>query len=94
MMILSSPSVFVARFHLKPGAEVEYAQGAIERNELRHREIERNVWVFVTEEFVGASEWERRLNSALPPEIGRFEVSEADEELKSRVRSGEIQLQQ
>lgn len=87
------PAVFEARFIPTPGANLEYAQGAIERCEAQHRPLSPLLWVVVDAEGATAKEWERRLNDAVEPGAGRFEVVDAGEELRRRVASGEIELQ-
>ncbi len=90
---LMNISIFEARFTPAPHANPEYAQGAIERCEARHREIRENVWVIADEQQRSAEEWSRCLNDNLEKGAGHFEVREADEELRGRVLRGEIQLQ-
>ena len=74
------------------GENRELAQGAVERHDLRHREIEPRVWLIEVDEG-GPAEWAERLTSALPPGEGAFEVREATREQIEKVRSGEIALQ-
>ena len=74
------------------GTDPEYAQGAIERNELAHREIEHFVWIFEAEEGT-PEEWESRLNATVDPRHGSFAVECATAEEEERVRNGTIALQ-
>lgn len=74
------------------GSDVEYGQGAIERQELAHREIARNVWLIRVEEGT-ADEWQRRLSESAGKEHGSFKVTEPTDEERRRVESGEITLQ-
>jgi len=75
------------------GADPEYGQGAIERNELAHREIEPFVWLIAVPPPDDASEWQCRLNAAVDPAHGSFRVVEATADEKKKVESGEIRLQ-
>jgi hypothetical protein len=75
------------------GSDPEYGQGAIERCELAHREIVRNVWLIEVSEPGDAGEWERKLNSAVDAKHGSFVVRRATAEDRRRVESGEITLQ-
>ncbi len=75
-----------------PDSDVEYGQGAIERNELAHREITRNVWLIRVDEGT-AADWQRRLNAAVDPKHGSFRVTEPTDDERRRVESGEITLQ-
>ena len=71
----------------------EYGQGAIERNELAHREIERNVWLIRVPDDAGPEVWQERLNEAVTRGHGSFRVVVASEDERKRVESGEITLQ-
>jgi len=75
------------------GADPEYGQGAIERNELAHREIEPFVWLIDVPKPEDPAEWQCRLNAAVDPKHGSFRVVEATVDEKRRVESGEISLQ-
>ncbi len=86
-------SILEARFTPAPGANPEYAQGAIERCEARHREIREHVWVIADEQRRTPEEWAHCLNVNLEKGAGHFEVREADEELRGKVLRGEIPLQ-
>ena len=81
-----------ARYTSMPGADPEYGQGAIERNDLAHREIEHFVWIFETEDG-DRDEWQRKLNDAVDPKHGSFTVECATPEEEERVRNGTITLQ-
>lgn len=74
------------------GDDRELAQGAIERHDLAHREIEPRLWLIATDSGT-AAEWEARLSEALPHGSGAFRVRPATPEQVDRVRSGEITLQ-
>jgi len=77
------------------GADPEYGQGAIERNELQHREIERFVWLVLIDPDAPTDpiSWQHRLNDAVDPKYGSFTVGPATEEEWERVRAGEITFQ-
>ena len=79
-----------ARYTPAPGRDVEYGQGAIERNDLRHREVAENVWLIEVEEG-DPTTWERRLNEAA--KHGRFTVECATADEEQAVREGRITLQ-
>lgn len=74
------------------GTDPEYAQGAIERNELAHREIVRFVWL-IEVDGGDAALWKQRLNAAVDAKHGAFEVVDASEEEKRAVECGEVTLQ-
>ena len=76
-----------------PHSNPEYGQGAIERNELAHREIEPFVWLIDVPPPADTGEWQCRLNEAVDPKHGSFHVLEATEEERKKVESGEIRLQ-
>jgi len=82
-----------ARYTAVEGSNPEYAQGAIERNDLRHREIEHFVWLILVEAPGDGEEWQRRLNAAVDAKHGSFTVERASDDEAARVRSGEITLQ-
>ena len=74
------------------GVDRELAQGAIERHDLMHREIQKGVWLIAVSD--GTPEgWARRLTASLPGDAGKFEGSFATPEEVRKVRSGEIKLQ-
>src|SRR5438270_8598587 len=76
-----------------PGTDAEYGQGAIERCDLRHREIERFVWLIAVDPPGDAAEWQKKLNAAVDPKHGAFAVGRASPEEEESVRSGKIVLQ-
>ena len=86
-ILAQEPSILKMTFD---GRDRELAQGAIERHELEHREIERNVWLIRVESGT-PDEWARRLTAAVSQ--GSFSGSNATAEEVERVRSGEIVLQ-
>jgi hypothetical protein len=74
------------------GSDRELAQGAVERHDLRHREIEPRVWLIEVASG-SAGEWAERLTQALPEGSGRFEGTMATPQEIEKVRRGEITLQ-
>jgi hypothetical protein len=91
IIIMAMAVLLKAHYTAMPGTDPEYAQGAIERNELAHREIEHFVWVFEAEGT--PEEWEKRLNASVDPKHGSFTVECATADEEERVRNGTIQLQ-
>lgn len=86
-------SLMSAKFTPAAGADREHGQGAIERLELAHREVEQNRWLIATPD-ESVPDWTARLNAVLTAGTGKFEVSVASEEECEKVRTGEIELQQ
>ena len=97
ILILGGPALSAdllrARYTPAPRTDPEYGQAAIERNDLPHREIARFVWLIDVPSPADAAEWQRRLNASVGGGRGTFRVTEATEEEKRKVRSGEIVLQ-
>jgi len=91
IILLVMTVLLKARYTSVPGTDPEYAQGAIERNELAHREIEHFVWIFEAEG--EPAEWERRLNDTVDPRHGSFKVECATPAEEEGVRNGTITLQ-
>jgi hypothetical protein len=77
-----------------PKSDPEYAQGAIERIDVPHREIARFVWIIAVPE---PGDWESRLNAALDskdgPLHGSFSVTLPSAEEERDVAEGRIVLQ-
>jgi len=92
IIILAMSVLLKARYGAVPNTDPEYAQSAIERNELAHREIEHFVWLIQTDEG-DTVEWQRKLNAAVDPKHGSFTVECATAEEEERVRDGTITLQ-
>ena len=63
-----------------PNTNPEYAQSAIERNDLAHREIARNVWLIRVPDPGDPSEWQKRLNDTVGSQHGAFRVVHASAE--------------
>ena len=82
-----------ARYTAVEGSDPEYAQGAIERYELPHREIEKMVWIIQVPGPANVGEWKRNLNAAVDARHGSFEVAMATDEQRRKVECGEVTLQ-
>lgn len=89
----ASATLLKARYTATAGSDPEYAQGAIERLELAHREIEHFVWLFEVPAPGDAARWARQLNEAVDAQHGSFRVEMASDEERRKVESGEITLQ-
>src|ERR1041385_3298933 len=87
--------ILEARYTQVPNTDAEYAQGAIERCELRHREIARFVWLIAVEPPGNPAEWQGEPAKHGPTERrrGRCCVQRATVEEEEAVRSGKIVLQ-
>lgn len=90
---MSDSIILKARYTAVPCTDAEYGQGAIERCELRHREVERFVWLVAVDPPGDAVAWQKRLNAAVDPKHGAFAVECASPEEDEAVRSGKILLQ-
>ena len=75
------------------GSDPEYGQGAIERNDLRHREIEHFVWLLLVDTPGDPDEWQKKLNASVDGPHGSFVVARASPEEEEQVRSGKVTLQ-
>jgi hypothetical protein len=73
-----------------PNSDPEYAQGAIERIDVPHREIARFVWIIAVPE---TGDWESRLNAAVDSKHGSFSVTLPSAEEERDVAEGRIVLQ-
>ena len=92
-LAMNDTVILKARYTQVPGTDAEYAQGAIERCEVRHREVERFVWLFAVDPPGDPAEWQKRLNANVNPKHGTFAVERATAEEVEAVRSGKIALQ-
>jgi hypothetical protein len=90
---MSHTVLLEARYTPVPGSNPEYAQGAIERNDLRHREIEPFVWVILVDAPADPAEWQRKLCASVDPKHGSFTVRPATAEEEEALRAGNITLQ-
>jgi len=93
LLALHAPedSVLKARYIAVEGTDVEYGQGAIERNELLHHPLPKLQWLIVTDR--STEDLQTKLNDAVDPKHGSFVVECASEEEEQAVRSGKITLQ-
>jgi hypothetical protein len=93
LLALHAPedSVLKARYIAVEGTDVEYGQGAIERNELLHHPLPKLQWLILAE--VTPAELQSKLNAAVDPKHGSFVVECASEEEEQAVRSGKIPMQ-
>jgi len=89
----AEPVLLKAIYTATPGSDPEYGQGAIERNDLAHREIVHFVWLIQVPGPASTEDWQRRLNESVAREHGVFRVVETTAEEKRQVASGEITLQ-
>ncbi|HSP13352.1 MAG TPA: hypothetical protein VLV78_01220 [Thermoanaerobaculia bacterium] len=96
MLIVSADDKVLLKAHYTQieGTDPEYAQGAIEKNDLPHREIARFVWLIQVPAPGDPAEWERRLNASAGADHGSFRVTKPTPEEQRRVDSGEITMQQ
>ncbi len=83
-----------ARYQLVPGTDPGYAQGAIERNDLRHRPMPGLQWLILVEGPADPATWQSRLNAAVDPKHGEFLVECPTAEEEAAVRAGTISFQQ
>ena len=96
MLFVSANDTMLLKAHYTQveGSDPEYAQGAIEKNDLPHREIARFVWLIRVPAPGDPAEWQRRLNGSVDRKHGSFRVIAASPEEQRKVESGEITLQQ
>ena len=92
IILVAMTILLKARYTSIPGADPEYGQGAIERNDLAHREVEHFVWLIDTDDG-DTDAWQRKLNAAVDPKHGSFTVECATPEEEQGVRDGTITLQ-
>lgn len=76
------------------GSDVEYGQGAIERNELSHAPLSDTQWLIRVDSSRDASEWQARLNRSVEAAHGSFRIETPAPEELERVASGAIAFQQ
>jgi len=92
ILLMAMTVLLKARYTSMPDTNPEYGQGAIERNDLAHREVEHFVWLIETDDG-DAEGWQRKLNAAVDPKHGSFAVECATPEEEQSVRDGTITLQ-
>ena len=83
-----------ATYRAVEGSDVEYGQGAIEKQDLPHREIEPMVWLIEVPPPAEPLEWQRRLNEGVDRSHGAFTVTPPSADEQRRVEAGEITMQQ
>jgi hypothetical protein len=93
LLAMNETVLLKARYSAVPGTDAEYGQGAIERCDLHHREVEHFVWLFAVEPPGDTGAWQVKLNAAVDPRHGSFTVERASPEEEEAVRSGKIALQ-
>lgn len=76
------------------GSDVEYGQGAIERNELSHAPLSDTEWLIRVRAESDAADLSSRLNRSVDPAHGRFRVETPSQGELERVSSGGIVFQQ
>ena len=81
-----------AHYRQVEGTDPSYGQGAIERNELAHREVEPFLWLILVDDG-DTDDWRRRLDAVTDPKHGSWSVTKASPEEVEAVRSGKIKLQ-
>jgi hypothetical protein len=90
-LVLDKQLVLKARYIAVEGTNPEYAQGAIERNELRHHPLPHLTWLILADR--SPEDLQTKLNAAVDPKHGSFAVECASEEEEKAVRSGKITMQ-
>lgn len=90
---VSTHLLLKATYRTVEGSDPEYGQGAIEKQDLAHREIVSMVWLVEVTSPADPVEWQRRLNEGVDRRHGSFEVSMPSAEEQRKVDSGEITLQ-
>lgn len=93
MALNNNDVVLKARYVPVAGTDIEYGQGAIERNELAHRPVGKLEWLFVVAAPADPAEWQAKLNAAVDPGHGSFVVDCASPREEDDVRSGRITMQ-
>ena len=95
VLALHAPEAILFKVHYTavPGTDPSYAQGAIERHELRHRPLPNLEWLILVESPADPAEWQARLNDTVNPKHGRFTVECASAEEERAVREGRITMQ-
>jgi hypothetical protein len=82
-----------ARYSAVEGTDPSYGQGAIERNELRHRPLPHLEWLILVDGPADLGEWQAKLNATVDPKHGSFTVECATAEEERAVREGKITMQ-
>lgn len=82
-----------ARYTAVEGTDIEYGQGAIERNEVLHHPLPHLEWLILVDAPSTPADWQARLNAAVDPKHGSFAVECASAEEEKAVREGKIVMQ-
>jgi hypothetical protein len=93
LLAMHETMLLKARYTPVPGTDAEYGQGAVERCGVRHREVERFVWLIAVDPPADPAEWRAKLNANVDPRHGAFAVERPAAEEEEAVRSGTIPLQ-
>lgn len=95
VLTAAAPAGVLLKAHYRqvPGTDPEYAQGAVEKNQLAHREVESMFWLILVDEPGDPDEWRQHLDSVTDPKHGSWTVTRASSEEAEAVRSGKIVLQ-
>jgi hypothetical protein len=88
-----SGALLKARYRQVEGTDPSYAQGAIEKNDLPHHEIEPMVWLILVDEPGDPTAWQRRLTEVTRPQHGSWSVERASAAEVEAVRAGRVTLQ-
>ena len=82
-----------ATYHAVEGSDPEYGQGAIEKQDLAHREIAKMVWLIEVSPPADPGQWQARLNEGVDPAHGSFRLAQPSAEEQRKVDAGEWPLQ-
>lgn len=91
--LLFSTWILKVRYIAVEGTDIEYGQGAIERNELDHSVLGTSTWLIRVEAHGDPRSWDAKLNASVDPKHGCFHIEQPAEEELRRVESGEITFQ-
>jgi hypothetical protein len=93
LMALHDDVLLKARYIPVAGTDIEYGQGAIERNELSHHPMNDREWLFLVDLPGDPPTWQAKLNATVDPKHGSFVVECPSAEEEEQVRSGRITMQ-
>jgi hypothetical protein len=85
--------ILKVRYTAVEGTDIEYGQGAIERNELEHGVLDTSTWLIRIAAPGDPRSWEAKLNASVDPSHGCFHIEQPTEEELRRVESGEVAFQ-
>ena len=85
--------ILKVRYIAVEGTDIEYGQGAIERNELEHSVLGSSTWLIRVAAPGDPRSWDAKLNATVDPNHGCFRVEQPTEEELRRVESGELAFQ-